>query len=87
MIPAAKSGSASSRFFCFPAGPGEGTGKEEREKNMRQLLKNARVYDGTGSEPYMGDILIEGDRIAKIAPAIDLPADSVMDLKGLSVSS
>ena len=54
---------------------------------MRQLLKNAKIYDGTGSEPYMGDILIEGDRIAKIAPAIDLPADSVMDLKGLSVSS
>ena len=54
---------------------------------MRQLLKNAKIYDGTGSEPYMGDILIEGDRIAKIAPSIDLPAESVMDLKGLSVSS
>ena len=87
MIPAAKSGSASSRFFCFPAGPGEGTGKEERGKNMRQLLKNARVYDGTGSEPYQADILLEEDRIAMIAPKIDLPADNVIDLTGKSVSS
>ena len=54
---------------------------------MRQLLKNGKIYDGTGGEPYLGDILIEEDRIAKIASHIDLPADSVIDLKGLSVSS
>ena len=54
---------------------------------MRQLLKNARIYDGTGAEPYTADILIEEDRIAKIAEHIDLPADSVMDLRGKSVSS
>ena len=54
---------------------------------MRQLLKNAKIYDGTGSEPFRGDILLEEDRIAKIAGEIDLPADSVIDLKGKSVSS
>ena len=53
---------------------------------MRQLLKNAKVYDGTGSEPYQADILLEEDRIAKIAERIDLPADSVLDLQGKSVS-
>ena len=54
---------------------------------MRQLLKNARIYDGTGSEPCQADILLEEDRIAQIADRIELPADSVMDLKGKSVSS
>ena len=54
---------------------------------MLQLLKNARIYDGTGSEPYRADILLDGDRIAKIAGEIDLPADSVTDLAGRSVSS
>ena len=54
---------------------------------MRQLLKNARVYDGTGSEPYQADILLEEDRIVKIADRIDLSADSVFDLQGKSVSS
>ena len=54
---------------------------------MKQLLKNARVYDGTGSDPYQADILLEGDRIVKIAEQIDLPADRIFDLKGKSVSS
>ncbi len=52
-----------------------------------QLLKNATVYDGTGNEPYRADILLDGDRIAKIAGEISLPADSVTDLAGKSVSS
>ncbi len=54
---------------------------------MRQLLKNAKIYDGTGAEPYQADILLEDDRIAKIAGSIDLPADQVYDLAGKSVSS
>jgi len=54
---------------------------------MRQLLKNAKIYDGTGAEPYQADILLEDDRIAKIAGSIDLQADQVYDLAGKSVSS
>ena len=54
---------------------------------MRQLLKNAKIYDSTGSEPFQGDILLDEDRIAKIAGEINLPADSVIDLKGKSVSA
>ena len=54
---------------------------------MRQILKNAKIYDGTGTAPYMADILVEGERIARIAKEMDLPADQVMDLRGKSVSS
>ncbi len=54
---------------------------------MTQLIKNAKVYDGTGADPFMADILLEGDRIAKVAPGIDVQADRVIDLKGKSVSS
>ncbi len=54
---------------------------------MKQLLKNARIYDGTGEEPYTADILLEDDRIARIAENISDPADRVTDLAGLSVSS
>ena len=53
---------------------------------MKQLFKNAKIYDGTGAEPFTGDILIEDDRIAKVAPAIDLPADRIVDLEGKSVA-
>ena len=54
---------------------------------MRQLLKNGRIYDGTGADPYIADILLEDDRIARIAPDIGEPADRVIDLAGKSVSS
>ena len=54
---------------------------------MKQLLKNAKIYDGTGAEPYQADILLEGDRISRIAQKIEEPADRVLDLEGKSVSS
>ncbi len=54
---------------------------------MTQLIKNAKVYDGTGADPFMADILLEGDRIAKVAPSIDAQTDRVIDLEGKSVSS
>ena len=53
---------------------------------MRQLIRNGKIYDGTGSETFTGDILIEQDRIARIGGTIDVPVESVVDLHGLSVS-
>lgn len=53
-----------------------------------KLLKNGLIYDGTGSEPYKGDILIDGDRIVKVETEIPAEKDwEVTDLEGLSVSS
>lgn len=54
---------------------------------MKTLLKNAKIYDGTGAEPYVADILTEEDRIVRIAEGMDEAADQVIDLKGKSVSS
>ena len=51
------------------------------------MLKNAKVYDGSGAEPYFGDILIDGDKIARIASQITEEADRVLDLGKRSVSS
>ena len=54
---------------------------------MKLLLKNAKIYDGTGAEPFVGDILVEEDRIARVASQIDAAADRMLDLRGKSVSS
>ena len=54
---------------------------------MKTLLKNAKIYDGTGAEPYTADILTEGDRIIRIEEGMDEAADQVIDLAGKSVSS
>lgn len=53
-----------------------------------KLLKGALIYDGTGSEPFRGDILIENDKITKVEESIN-PEDGweVIELDGLSVSS
>lgn len=52
-----------------------------------RLLKNGLVYDGTGSEPYRADILIENDKILKVEASIAPEADwDITDLEGLSVS-
>jgi N-acyl-D-amino-acid deacylase len=52
------------------------------------LFKNALIYDGTGSAPYKGDILVENDKIIKTEKSIQ-PEEAweIVDLEGLSVSS
>ena len=54
---------------------------------MRILLKNARIYDGTGADAFIGDILVEDERIVAVGNGLREEADKVIDLSGLSVSS
>ena len=51
------------------------------------LLKNAKIYDGSGEHPFCGDILVSDDRILEVAASLTPPADCpVIDLQGLSVA-
>ncbi|MCQ2554598.1 MAG: amidohydrolase family protein [Clostridia bacterium] len=52
---------------------------------MKTIIKNGTVYDGTGSIPFKGDILIEDDRIVKIAEEIIDDAENTIDAEGLMV--
>ena len=53
-----------------------------------KLFKDGLIYDGTGSEPYKGDILVDNDKIVKVDYSIQAEEGwEVIDLKGLSVSS
>jgi len=52
------------------------------EATMKTLLKNAKIYDGTGADAFVGDILIEDDRIADIGVSLGAEADRVIDLAG-----
>ena len=38
---------------------------------MRTLFKGGTIYDGTGRRPFAGDVLIEDDRIVKVAESIE----------------
>ena len=53
-----------------------------------KLFKSGLIYDGTGSEPFKGDILVDGDKIMKVADCITADKDwEIIDIEGLSVSS
>jgi len=51
------------------------------------LLTNVVVYDGTGSEPFRGDVRIEGERIVAVAPRLVPGAgETVLDQRGLALA-
>ena len=54
---------------------------------MRTLFKNGKIYDGTGKDAFLGNVLVEDEKILAVGPEIDEPADKVIDLNGLSISS
>ena len=33
------------------------------------LFTNVRILDGSGAEPYPGEVLVQGNRIARVAAA------------------
>lgn len=37
---------------------------------MATLLKNCRIYDGTGSDAVNGSVLFEGDRIIEVGDVV-----------------
>ena len=52
---------------------------------MKTLFKNGCIYDGTGTKPAVGDLLIEDDRILQVGGTIEAEADKVVDLTGLQI--
>ncbi len=51
----------------------------------KTLIRSAKIWDASGAKPFAGDMLIEGDRIEKIAKEGILPGDGceVIDAKGM----
>lgn len=52
----------------------------------RILLRRAQVVDGTGAPAFVADVLVEGDRIARIGSDLPLQAQEVLDAQGLTLS-
>ena len=54
------------------------------EENYDLWIKHARIIDGTGSEPFWGQVLVTGDKIALIESdtAMAFNATEVIDAKG-----
>ncbi|MBI1398243.1 MAG: amidohydrolase family protein [Betaproteobacteria bacterium] len=35
---------------------------------MRMIIRDVRIWDGTGAEPFAGEVLVDGNRIVSVAP-------------------
>ena len=49
------------------------------------LIKNATIYDGKNNDPFVGNVLIEGDKISRISKS-NLRGDIVIDASGKIVT-
>lgn len=54
--------------------------------DMKRLIKNGQIIDGSGNPGYRGDILLSEGKIEKIAPSIECEEASVIDAQGLVVA-
>lgn len=54
---------------------------------MKTLIKNGLIVDGNNTTPFIGDLLIDGEKIVSIGGKIEeLNIDRVIDAKGLVVA-
>lgn len=52
---------------------------------MSFTLRNATIYDGAGSKPVQGNVVVEGDRIVAVGPNADVSGE-IIDVDGRAVS-
>ena len=50
------------------------------------IIRDGTIYDGSGAAPFKGDVAVNGDRIAAIAPHIDGHGKTEIDARGKAVS-
>jgi len=50
------------------------------------LIRGGTIYDGSGGQPFVGDIAIKGDRIVYVGPEAPGQAARVIDASGKAVS-
>src|SRR5437588_8124158 len=50
------------------------------------VIHNGTIYDGTGAEPVVGDVAIDGDSIAAVGPAAGGRGRVEIDASGLAVA-
>ena len=50
------------------------------------ILRGGTIYDGSGAQPFVGDIALRNDRIAAIGSLPDASGKTVIDVSGLAVA-
>jgi len=72
----------------LPAGPVSWPSQAAAEQAASYdiLIRNGMIYDGSGSQPFRGEVGIKGDRIAAVGRSLPGTAKQIVDAKGLAVA-
>src|SRR5207247_6008000 len=54
--------------------------------NYDLLIRDGTIYDGSGRAPFVGDVAINGDRIAAVGKLTDARGKTEIDARGLAVA-
>lgn len=61
--------------------------EDTMKADKKILLRNAKIYDGSGADAFIGDVLIENETIAQVAKDIPVSPDyHTIELEGLSLA-
>src|SRR6476469_8727855 len=50
------------------------------------VIHNGTIYDGSGAEPFAGDVAIDGDTITAVGPGVSERGRVEVDASGLAVA-
>lgn len=56
------------------------------QKTYDLIIRGGTIYDGAGGVPYVGDVALNGDRIAYVGPALAKGAAREVGARGLAVA-
>ncbi|HMA51839.1 MAG TPA: hypothetical protein VKP60_18905, partial [Magnetospirillaceae bacterium] len=62
------------------------SGAYAAEPSYDVVIRGGTIYDGTGSQGFVGDVAVKGDAIAAIAPHVAGKGKTEIDAKGKAVS-
>ena len=66
-------------------GLGNGNGNGENGRNGDVLFTNVRILDGTGENPYPGEVLVQGNRIKSVTKGSSRFSSSGSTVRGQTV--
>jgi N-acyl-D-amino-acid deacylase len=62
------------------------SGQAPGSRSYDVILRGGTIVDGSGSEPFVGDVAIRGDRIVAVAPSVAGVGQREIDVRGLHVT-
>ena len=75
-----------SALLLVPWGASAYAANDARSATHDTIIRNGVIYDGSGSEPFHGDVAIDGDRISYVGPHAPGRGRTEVDARGQAIA-